>query len=261
MGLDHRVASATLRILAGLLLLTQTLASGAGAAPPTPPGRSVYKPSLLLQWKDRLQVANASLQDGDWQKGRDVADSVLREMRDRIASGDASGDLLAVAFMFRSIGEAGMGDAESAAWDFGVAQTLYAPYAKVDLQPYGAAGEALTQWRYKDGSPSDPDRPRSPPASDRGEGAVTPPRKLSGNRPEYPLAKAASCIEKTVLVRTIINAQGRPESPSLPPGTDPVLGVAALDAVRTWRFEPATQDGKPVRVRFELSVAFRVRGC
>lgn len=256
-----------MRAVLGLLLLTHAWASAASAAPPTPPGRSVYKPSLLLQWKDRLQVANASLKGGDWRKGRDVADAVLREMRDRIASGEASGDLLAVAFMFRAIGEAGLQDAESAAWDFGVAQTLYAPYAKVDLQPYGAAGALLAQWRYAGGAPSDPARQRPEPsgepseAGEPGDGRVTPPRKLSGNRPDYPLAKAASCIEKTVLVRTVINAQGRPESPSLPAGTDPVLGVAALDAVRMWRFAPATQGGKPVRVRFELSVSFRVRGC
>ncbi|HEV8239972.1 MAG TPA: energy transducer TonB [Thermoanaerobaculia bacterium] len=211
--------------------------------------------------EDRLQVANSSLKNGEWKKGRDIADSVLREMRDRIASGDASGDLLAVAYMFRSIGEAGMGDAESGAWDFGIAQTLYPAYSKVDLQPYGAAGELLTRSRYAESAPSDPARRPTQPPAEHGAGDVVPPRKLSGDKPEYPLAKAASCIENTILVRTIINQQGRPESPSLPAGTDPVLGVAALDAVRTWRFEPATQDGKPVRVWFELSVNFHVRGC
>src|SRR6185503_2637314 len=236
-----------------LLLLAHTSAFAAGAAPPTPPRRSVYKPSLLLQWKDRLQVANTSLKSGNWKKGRDIADSVLREMRDRIASGDASGDLLAVAYMFRAIGEAGLADVESAAWDFGLAQTLYPAYGKVDLQPYGAAGELLTHRRYVDGAPSDPALHHTA----LGGRSVDPPRKVSGRSPDYPLAKAAACIEQKIVVRSVINEQGKPESPSLPPGTDPVLGVAALDAVKTWRFAPATLDGKPVRVVFELSVNFR----
>jgi TonB family protein len=248
---------AAVKRVVALLLLGHALASAAGAAPPTPPGRSVYKPSLVLQWKSRLQVANASLKAGDWKKGRDIADSVLREMRDRIASGDASGDLLAVAFMFRSIGEAGMGEIESASWDFGFAQTLYPAYGKVDLEPYGAAGTLLSQQRYVDGAPPDPPRNQV----DASVGTVNPPRKVSGPTPEYPLAKAASCIEQKIVVRAFIDAQGRPEKPSLPPGTDPVLGVAALDAVRMWRFEPATQDGKPVRVILELTVNFHVRGC
>lgn len=229
------------------------------AASAPPPPRSVYRPALILQWKDRLHVANEKLQEANWKKGFDIADAVLREMRDRIASGEASGSLLAVALLFRSIGEAGLGRTEDAAWDFGTAQALYPPYSRVDLKPYGAAGVVLDTWRYKDGAPTDPRRTAFDPAMAGVQ--VTPPRKIKGDSPEYPLAKANSCIEHPIVVQCVINEQGHPEYPYVSSDTDPVLALAAFDALRSWRFEPAQLDGKPVRVSYSLTFNFQVRQC
>jgi len=36
------------------------------------------------------------------------------------------------------------------------------------------------------------------------------------------------------------------------------LDEKALDAVRTWRFEPARKDGVPVAVRISVEVNFRL---
>lgn len=245
-----------MRALAAIAVGLMSLALVAAAR--TPPHRSVYKPALVLQWKDRLAVASEELKGGNWKKGREVADSVLREMRDRIVSGDSSGDLLAVALLFRAIGAAGSNDLEDAAWDFGVAQSLYRPYEKVDLKPYGAAGVVLDKWRYTDGHPPPPPSWINPAF---GPGEVSPPRKLSGKMPEYPLAKAASCVQQSVAVGTVIDEQGRTALPSLPQATDPVLALAAFDAVRQWRFVPAKRGALPVTVFFVLNVKFHVRGC
>jgi hypothetical protein len=221
-----------------------------------PADRSVSKPALIVQWKERLGVANDELKNGNWEKGRDIADSVLREMHARIISGEGSGDLLAAALLFRAIGAAGLNRVDDAAWDFGVAQSLYRPYEKVDLKPYGAAGAVLDRWRYTDGrAPTPPSWVNRQLAS----GKVSPPRRLRGDRPDYPLAKAASCVEKSVAIGTVIDEQGRTALPSLPQATDAVLALAAFDAVRTWRFAPAKQGGKPVGVFFVLTVNFR--GC
>lgn len=240
-------------------LLAATCASAIAAAAPTPPHRSVYKPALVLQWKDRLHVANERLQQADWKEGRDISDAVMREMRDRIVSGEASGDLLAVALLFRAIGEAGLNDAEAAAWDFGTAQSLYPGYEKVELEPYGPAGVLLDRYRYKNGTPPDPIAWSQNEGTTNGQ--VTPPRKIGGEMPAYPLAKARSCVQQPVVIRTIITEQGRAESPSLPAATDPVLALAAFDAVRKWRFQPAQQDGRPVSVAYLLTVNFKVRQC
>lgn len=38
------------------------------------------------------------------------------------------------------------------------------------------------------------------------------------------------------------------------------LDQAALDAVRDWVFEPAKLGGRPVKVYYNLTVAFRIKG-
>ena len=251
---------ASLKTRVGILavMLATSFCSLLGAAN-TPPHRSVYKPALVLQWKNRLHAANVELQQSNWRKGCDIADSVLREMRDAIASGEASGDLLAVALLFRAIGESGLGQMEHAFWDFGTAQTFYSAYERLDLEPYGEAGARLEPGKYRNGAPVAPnaiDRAASPDLH------VTPPHRMSGEPPEYPMAKAASCaVQPPIVVWAVIQRDGHPAMPRMEAGTDPVLALAAFDALREWRFEPARLDGEPVDVFLSLTVNFRVRQC
>jgi outer membrane biosynthesis protein TonB len=39
---------------------------------------------------------------------------------------------------------------------------------------------------------------------------------------------------------------------------DPDLAQAALDAVRLWRYKPATLNGQPVEILTEISMSFRL---
>jgi periplasmic protein TonB len=39
---------------------------------------------------------------------------------------------------------------------------------------------------------------------------------------------------------------------------DPGLHGKAMEAVRSWKFEPATKDGKPVAVHLQVEVQFRL---
>jgi hypothetical protein len=230
------------------------------SAATTPPHRSSYNPALIQQWKDRLHTANEQLQAGDWKHGYDIADSVLREMRDRISGGDAASDLLAVALLFRALGESGLGRTEDAAWDFSTAQSFYPAYEKLDLKPYGPAGTALESARFKNGVPSDPELPdpkNLPPGVN-----VTPPERIDGERPIYPYAKAISCaVAPPIDVKMIINKEGRTASPAVFQGADPVLALAALDALRKWRFKPAQLGDRPVSVFYVMTINFKVRQC
>jgi TonB family protein len=237
-----------------LLALVCLMPSSARAEPAPPPG-TAYRPSLVLQWKDRLQAANEHLLAAEWKKGYSKADAVLREMRNGIASGEGSGPMLAVALFHRAIGEAGLGRVEDASWDFCAAQALYAPYGTADLAPYGEAVAGLDAWRYVDGKPPTSATPVPPGAQ------PAPPRRIGGDNPHYPFAKSQACIERPVIVSSMINERGRVECPFVPANSDPVLAVAALEALRTWRFEPATLAGTPIRVSFSLSVDFQVRQC
>lgn len=223
------------------------------------PLRGVERPGLVVNWKKRLGEANEHLIQSNWKKGEVIADSVLREMRSRIVSGDGSGPLLASALFFRAVAKAGLGDLDSAAWDFGTAQTLHPEYSEVDLQSYGDIAKAMEPWRYSNGSPPLFDQASRPDAASAPE--VTPPRKLDGNEPVYPYAKAQNCVQQPIVVKVIIDERGIPKYPSVVDGTDPVLALAAFDALRTWRFAPALRNGEPIPVFFTLSVNFRTPGC
>ncbi len=65
-------------------------------------------------------------------------------------------------------------------------------------------------------------------------------------------------VEGKVIVEATIDATGNVTRvrviQSLPLG----LTQAAVDAVKTWRFEPATYSGKPVPVLYNLTVYFRL---
>lgn len=85
----------------------------------------------MKHWKARLQDSDERLEAGDWKKGARIADFVLREMTDQIASGEGVARLLGAALLFRSIGEAGMKESRSASWDFYAAQSFEPAYSKV----------------------------------------------------------------------------------------------------------------------------------
>jgi len=86
------------------------------------------------------------------------------------------------------------------------------------------------------------------------------PRYRSNPRPEYPLASKRRHEEGTVQVTVTVGPDGRALRVSLLKGSShPLLDQAAIDAVRTWAFEPARASGLAVTsevvvpVRFSLS--------
>jgi TonB family protein len=233
------------------------LATGQILVPKPPPNPGQQRPGIIADWKQRLHDASQELRASNWKKGAGIAGSVLSEMRDRIAGGEGTESLLAVALLYRAVGEAGMGDSLAAGWDFGAAQIFYPAYSRVDLSPYGEAGKALDIWRYSGSSPAAAER--APVAGEQLQ--ITPPKVLRGDAPTYPSAKRFACVHGPIVVQTIVNEDGRLEYPYLLSSVDPILGLAALDAVRDWRFKPAQVDGKPVRVYYRLTVNFKLPVC
>jgi TonB family protein len=61
-------------------------------------------------------------------------------------------------------------------------------------------------------------------------------------------------------LRFIIGEDGWVYSPEVVLASDsPMLDRAALEAVRAWRFTPARQRDRPVAVRANTSIRFRLR--
>lgn len=90
---------------------------------------------------------------------------------------------------------------------------------------------------------------------------------LSGSGPVYPPAAKAQRLEGSVVVRYGVSVDGRVINARVDSAQpEGVFEDAALAAVRSWRYNPALKDGKPVAVdnvvstlRFELSANERYR--
>ena len=80
----------------------------------------------------------------------------------------------------------------------------------------------------------------------------------SRTEPVYPERARADGVKGTVFLRLMVSTQGlvRDAQVFRAPYNGHELAVAALDVVRTWRYQPATVDGVPVVCRIMASVSF-----
>jgi periplasmic protein TonB len=74
--------------------------------------------------------------------------------------------------------------------------------------------------------------------------------------PKYPRAAVASHLQGDVQIEATITKEGNVLNPKVIKG-GPILGEAALEAVRQWRYKPYYLDGQPVQVQTQITVKFK----
>lgn len=87
-------------------------------------------------------------------------------------------------------------------------------------------------------------------------GDVKAPVLISRVDPEFPRVALQTGIKGTVVIRCVIDRQGRIRNAEIVESAHPLLERAALAAVQKWRFHPGTLNGRPVDVIFQLTVNF-----
>lgn len=90
-------------------------------------------------------------------------------------------------------------------------------------------------------------------------GEVRSPMLIHRVEPKFPPALARIRMNATIRVRCVIDKQGNVRDPQVLLGSMPPFNQAVVDAVRLWRFKPATLRGQPVDAWLELTVNFTVR--
>ncbi|MFZ1918963.1 MAG: TonB family protein [Terriglobales bacterium] len=75
--------------------------------------------------------------------------------------------------------------------------------------------------------------------------------------PEYPELARQAGVQGTVVLDTVVNAEGTVTQTKSVSGPD-VLSRAAMDAVRWWRYEPYFVNGQPATVETTVAVNFRL---
>ncbi|HEX2164091.1 MAG TPA: energy transducer TonB [Thermoanaerobaculia bacterium] len=108
------------------------------------------------------------------------------------------------------------------------------------------------------------DIPEGPPPSEpegpiHVGGDVKAPVKVSAPQPQYTEIARKARIQGVVIVQAIINKQGDVTDVKVLKGLPMGLDEAAVDAIRKWKFEPATLNGKPVDVYYNLTVNFTLQ--
>lgn len=101
--------------------------------------------------------------------------------------------------------------------------------------------------------------PKEPEGPIRVGGDVKKPEKISGPQPQYTEIARKARIQGVVIVEAIINKQGNVTNVKVLKPLPMGLDQAAVDAVKKWVFKPATLNGKPVEVYYNLTVNFRLQ--
>ena len=87
---------------------------------------------------------------------------------------------------------------------------------------------------------------------------IVAPHAIEKRDPAYTQEARDAHIEGSVALRIEIDKEGRVRRADLLRGLDPGLDRNALEAVRTWRFDPARKAGKPVIVSAIVEINFRL---
>jgi TonB family protein len=89
-------------------------------------------------------------------------------------------------------------------------------------------------------------------------GRAKEPQLLSSSPPIYPATARQARIEGQVTIDAVIDTNGKLTSMKVVSGA-PLLQQAALDSLRTWKYQPAYLNEKPVPVTTSIIVNFRLR--
>src|SRR6266849_3773894 len=95
------------------------------------------------------------------------------------------------------------------------------------------------------------------PIYEMGSG-ITSPKSVYAPNPSYDEKARKKKINGVVILAMVITAQGKVRDVKVIKSVDEGLDKQAVATVSTWRFEPATKDGKPVAVHLKTEVNFRL---
>ena len=88
--------------------------------------------------------------------------------------------------------------------------------------------------------------------------SVKAPRPLHTPDPHYSRSAKAQGVQGTVTLSAVIGTDGKAHDVKVVKSLEPSLDANAMEAVKTWKFAPATKDGHPVAVMMRLEVDFKL---
>lgn len=87
---------------------------------------------------------------------------------------------------------------------------------------------------------------------------ATRPVKVHDVKPEYTELAREARLQGVVILQTAIDQEGNVVDVDVLKGLEMGLTEAAVDAVKQWKFEPATMDGEPIPVSYNVTVNYQL---
>lgn len=100
--------------------------------------------------------------------------------------------------------------------------------------------------------------PRAPVGIRKIGGGVLPPRLVNQTEPNFDEYARANKIAGNCLISLILGTDGIPSHLIIERPAGAGLDEEALKAVQQYKFDPATEDGKPVAVQLNIEVNFQI---
>src|SRR5215472_14368979 len=89
---------------------------------------------------------------------------------------------------------------------------------------------------------------------------ATAPRAIFAPDPKYSKDAQQNKIQGVVVLWLLVGADGKPSDIKVSRSIGHGLDQEAIDAVKQWKFQPATLNGQPVPVMINVEVNFRLYG-
>jgi TonB family protein len=200
-----------------------------------------------VDWELALTESTSALSSGRYMKAYVIDDRVLEDMLKRLGTDDPA--LFTTFLVHKAAALAGLGREDEARWYWSYAQFLDEEVAEsAEVAALGRAGEILKRMA-----------PRTSADTKRVGGAVKAPVAIKRIEPKYPEKARLLRISGIVILECTIDKSGVVRNGRVLKGlAAPTMAYAALEAVRRWQFQPATVDGEPVNVIFNLTINFKL---
>jgi protein TonB len=103
-----------------------------------------------------------------------------------------------------------------------------------------------------------PTAPSAPKASTRTEVSISASYAAANRKPEYPKMSLRLGEQGTVVLTVMVKSDGSASDVEVKSSSGFArLDRAAAEAVKTWRFNPATVDGKAIDKSYEVPITFK----
>ncbi|MEA2165686.1 MAG: periplasmic protein TonB [Thermoanaerobaculia bacterium] len=197
-------------------------------------------------WRQAVNQNAATLRSGDYSGALKASDHILAQMVEHLGAGNAEKDILATTLTHKALASAGLGNIDDALWYWYVAQEISPAASKSDLSAFGAPGEYLQRHPFSNSQRSTSD-------------GATPARIIKQVVPSFPSGASRFGVAGDLVVQIVIDKKGQATLPRIVhPLPAPTLSYVALEALRRWQFAPATRNGAPVSITFDLTVHYKL---